>query len=305
MKKLIFISTLFLLFSCDNNKKNSTNNEQGKPQEQQLNISILLDLSDRISPAKYPATPEHFERDMKIIETITESFKQNIKRLGAYRAKGKIRIFFSPAPPSPAINEIAETLNIDCSKLNNDERNKVYNTITQLFATKLSEIYTQTIEKSDWVGSDIWRFFKDDVKDYCVENDRNYRNILIIFTDGYIYHANSKYKEKEHNKYSYLLESNIKKYRTTNYEQLINDDNFGLIAKRKDLDNLEVLVLEITAENNRNKIDEDILKFATGNWLKEMNVSKYEIFSSDLPANTKKRIENFLNKPKEAFQINQ
>jgi hypothetical protein len=299
MQKLIFIGTLFLLFSCGDGKKSGANNNREKLQEQQLNISILLDLSDRINPAKYPAIPQHFERDMKIVEAITELFKQNIGKLGAHRAKGKIRIFFNPTPSSSMINEIAETLNIDCSKLNNDGRNDVYNTITQLFAINLSEIYSQTIEKSDWVGSDIWRFFKDDAKDYCVENDSNYRNILIILTDGYIYHANSKYKEQ--NRYSYLLESNIKKYRTTNYEQLINNDNFGLIAKRNDLNNLEVLVLEVTAENERNKIDEDILKLIIKNWLKEMNVPKYEVFSSDLPANTKKRVEFFLNKKPKGY----
>ena len=132
--------------------------------------------------------------------------------------------------------------------------------------------------------------FLRDTNYFC----RLYRNILIILTDGYIYHADSRYREQ--NKYSYLLTNNIKNYRKTNYEQLINNDNFGLIAKRNDLNNLEVLVLEISAEDNRHRIDEDITKFAIGNWFKEMNVAKYQIFSSDLPANTKKRIENFLNK---------
>ncbi|GHT35514.1 hypothetical protein AGMMS49574_25060 [Bacteroidia bacterium] len=294
MKKIIFISTLFFLFSCSNNTQNNNNaKNQAKPQEKQLNISILLDLSDRISPTKYPATPQHFERDIEIVKTVTEYFKLNIKKLGAYKAKGKVRIFFNPAPSSSTINEIAEILNIDCSKLNDDGRNNVYNTITEIFVTNLSEIYTQTIKTSDWVGSDIWRFFKDDVKDYCIENDNNYRNILIILTDGYIYHANSKYQDS--NRYSYLLEKNIKKYRTTNHEQLIEKDDFGLITKQNDLQDLEILVLEINAENNHNKIDEDITKFTLGNWFKEMNVYKYQIFSSDLPANTRVRIENFLN----------
>jgi hypothetical protein len=293
MNKLIFISVLFLLFSCGgNNKQNNDVNNDKKPQEIQLNISILLDLSDRIDSTKYPATPQHFERDIEIVKTITELFKQNMDGLSAWKAKGKIRIFFSPAPPNSEINKIAETLNIDCSKLDNKGRKAVYDTITELFATNLYKIYSQTIEKSNWIGSDIWRFFKDDVKDYCIEKEENYRNILIIFTDGYIYHVNSKYKEQ--NRYSYLLESNIRNYRKENYEQLINNDNFGLIAKRNDLNNLEVLVLEITAENNHNKIDEDITKLIIKNWLKEMNVTKYQVFSSDLPANTKKRVESFL-----------
>jgi hypothetical protein len=290
MKKLIFYSILFLLFSCGNKQNNETPNNQEKPQEKQLNISILLDLSDRINSMKYPAT----ERDIEIVKIITGYFKQNIKKLNAYNAKGKIRIFFHPAPTNSEINKIVERLNIDCSKLNNDGRNNVYNTILDIFVENLSEIYAQTIRTNEWNGSDIWRFFKDDVKDYCIENDTNYRNILIILTDGYIYHKQSKHENQ--NRYSYLLTENIKKYRQSNYREQIEKDNFGLIIERNDLNNLEVLVLEISAESNRNKIDEDILKLVISNWFKEMNVSKYEVYSSDLPANTKTRIDNFLNK---------
>jgi len=295
MKRLVIYSTLLLLFSCgNNNQSNSSTNNQRKPQEKQLNISILLDLSDRINPTKYPATPEHFQRDIEIVKTITEYFKQNMEKLTAWRAKGKIRIFFSPAPANSAINNIAESLNIDCSRLDNKGRKEVYDTITELFSQNLSEIYKQTIATNSWDGSDIWRFLKDDVKDYCIDKDSTYRNVLIIFTDGYIYHKQSMYRNQ--NRYSYLLQQNINKYRSTNYKEEIEKDKFGLITEQKDLSNLEILVLEVNAEDSRNKIDEDILKYVISNWFEEMNVSKYQIFSSDLPANTRKRIENFLNK---------
>ncbi|GHU80820.1 hypothetical protein FACS1894145_7580 [Bacteroidia bacterium] len=54
------------------------------------------------------------------MKTITEYFKQNIKKLNAYNAKGKIRIFFSPAPTNSEINEIVKSVNIDCSKYFNN-----------------------------------------------------------------------------------------------------------------------------------------------------------------------------------------
>jgi len=67
------------------------------------------------------------------------------------------------------------------------------------------------------------------------------------------------------------------------------------MTERDDLENLEVLVLEISAENEKNKIDEDIISHLWKKWFEEMNVSHYEVYRSDLPANTKTRIENFLN----------
>ncbi|MDR1414930.1 MAG: hypothetical protein LBI96_03880 [Odoribacteraceae bacterium] len=290
MKRLIFISTLLLLFACGNN---NSANKQVNSQKKQLNISILLDLSDRINPQKYPVIPEHFQRDVEIVKAVTEHFKTNMENLTAWKAKGKIRAFFSPVPSNPAINEIASKLNIDCSKIDNKGRKEVYDTLTPLFSQNLTEIYEQSIIASSWEGSDVWRFFKDDVQDYCIEKDDNYRNILIILTDGYIYHKQSAYKRN--NRYSYLLSSNIGKYRNGNWQEQIDNVDFGLTCTRNDLQDLEVLVLEVSAENQSNKIDEDILKYSLKKWFKEMNVCKYEVYSSDLPANTKTRIDRFLN----------
>jgi hypothetical protein len=297
MKKIIILSTIaFIFVACGSNgQKQGGQSGANKPQEKQLNISILLDLSDRINPQQHPASPEHYERDIEVVKTVTEYFKKNMEKLTAWKAKGKIRIFFSPAPSNSAINSIAEKLNIDCSKLDNKGRKNVYDILTELFTQNLTRIYQQSIQTSTWDGSDIWRFFNDDVKDYCIDKDTTYRNILIVFTDGYIYHRQSIVNNA--NRYSYLLERNISQFRQRpDWRNRIENSNFGLIAERNDLNSLEVLVLEISAENSSNKVDEDILKHVIGKWLNEMNVSYYEIYSSDLPANTKMRINNFFNR---------
>jgi hypothetical protein len=288
---------LIIVTACGNSSsKQDAQSGSAKPQEKQLNISILLDLSDRINPQRHPtAIPTHYERDIEVVKTVTEYFKKNMEKLTAWKAKGKIRVFFSPPPSNPAINRIAERLNIDCSQLDNRGRKDVYDTLTALFAQNLAEIYSQSIRTSAWDGSDIWRFFRNDVKDYCIDRDTNYRNILIIFTDGYIYHQQSVLNNA--NRYSYLLERNINQFRSqSDWRERIQRSNFGLMTTRNDLNNLEILVLEISAENNQNKVDEDILKYVLEKWFREMNVSHYEVYSSDLPANTKTRVNNFLNR---------
>ncbi|MDR0725086.1 MAG: hypothetical protein LBF59_03635, partial [Prevotellaceae bacterium] len=292
MKKIIIFSVIAFIAASygGGSPKSGDRFAPSKPQEKQLNISILLDLSDRINPAKHHAVPEHYERDIEVVKIVTEYFKKNMERLTAWKAKGKIRIFFSPPPSNPAINTIANILNIDCSGLDNKRRKNVYDTITDLFARNLKEIYQQSIRTSTWEGSDIWRFFKNDVKDYCIDKDTSYRNILIVLTDGYIYHRQSV--SNNANRYSYLLESNIRQFRKqADWKNKISTGDFGLISERNDLTNLEVLVLEISAENNNNKIDEDILKYVLEKWFEEMNVSHYEVYNSDLPANTKTRVE--------------
>lgn len=295
MRRYFFIVILVSLsVSCSSvdNKKNTNNSTAGKAQEKQLNISILLDLSDRIDPQKYPATPEHFQRDIENIKYVAEVFKSNMERLGAYKAKGKIRIFFSPPPANTKIDSIASKLNIDCSKMDNKGKKEVYDSVIALFKQNLDDIYRQAIATSNWEGCDIWRFFKDDVKDFCIDDDSNYRNVLIIFTDGYLYHKQSVYSNK--NRFSYLLDKNLGAYRKPNWKQIVSQNDFGIMSEHDDLNNLEVLVLEISAENPSNKIDEDIISYLWKSWFAEMNISRYEVYRSDLPTNTKTRIENFL-----------
>lgn len=295
MKRIFFITIVaFSIIACNtgsNDKKNTDNANKINSNQKQLRISILLDLSDRISPK---INPDALKNDIENIKTITEYFKSNMTSLGAYKAKGKIRIFFSPPPANVNINSIVSKLTIDCSKMDNKGRKEVYDSITGLYGRNLEKIYQETIATSAWEGSDIWRFFKDDIKDYCIENDTNYRNILIILTDGYLYHKQSVFNNK--NRYTYLLgNNNLKEYRNQNWEQMAEQNDFGIITERSDLNNLEVLVLEVKAENPNNKIDEDILKFLWKKWFKEMNITHNEVYHSDLPANTKTRIENFLN----------
>jgi hypothetical protein len=294
MKRLFFMTlAIFLFAACgSNNNKNNTDNVPvvAKLQEKQLNISILLDLSDRISPK---INTDATKNDIENINTITEFFRSNMAKLGAYKAKGKIRVFLVPPPSNSDINSIVSKLNIDCSKMDNRGKKEIYDNLTELYLQNLNGIYKETIAASAWIGSDIWRFFKDDVKDYCIESDPNYRNVLIILTDGYLYHEQSKFNVA--NRFSYLLNSNLAKYRKQDWKQLVEQNDFGIMTERKDLNNLEALVLEVKAENTSNKIDEDILSFVWKKWFNEMNVSRSEVYRSDLPANTKTRIEKFLN----------
>jgi len=288
MKRVFFITVVALsLVACGGGTKPE------KPQEKQLNISILLDLSDRISPSINPDAQKH---DIENIKTITEFFKSNTERLGAYKAKGKIRIFLNPPPANADINSIVSKLIIDCSGgiEKKDYRKEVYKTISDLYTQNLEEVYQQTISTSAWKGSDIWGFFKNNVKDFCIDKDTNYRNILIIFTDGYLYDdKNNPIYDK--NRFANIPPKKLANYRTNNWQTKIQQDDFGFKTEVSGLNNLEILVLGVKAENSAHIFDASILTFLLENWFNEMNVSNYKICPFDLPANTKTRIENFLN----------
>ena len=303
MKHVCVLLIIFSYVSCNSRDETRDNPivNTAKISSKQLNINILWDLSDRIDPVKNPSSPEHYEKDIAIIQIFTELFKKEMDAQGAYKAKGKFTIFFTPTPNDENINRIARALSVNLGAFKGEnaykQKKAIYDSITQNFSSNANMIYQLTLKnnigKKDWDGSDIWRFFKNDVKIQCVESDSNYRNILVILTDGYIYHKDSQ--DKEGNKTAYILPNMLRPFRNNkNWKELFVKNKYGLIAKRNDLQNLEVLVLEITPSKD-NKNDEDIIKEYLSNWFTEMGIRKFSLNNSTLPEYTKKVIDEFMN----------
>ena len=292
MKKyriVIVVIVMSIFTGCNNNPYESDTNTP-----KQLNISILLDLSDRISPTIHPATPSHKDRDLTIINNIVEYFKHDMGERGTFDANGRIQVFMEPAPTIPNIDQLQRQLSVDCSKMDVKQKKEVYDELSEIFSCALNEIYTQTIENSKFPGSDIWRFFQNKVNDYCISKDTNYRNILIILTDGYIYDEMTT--QKIGTRVQNLTVSTIGKYRNSpDPVSAIQSDDFGLLVPQNvNVTGLEVLVLEVAPENNSQK-DEQILTFCIEKWLKEMGIEHQAVYTSDLPANTLHRVERFLD----------
>lgn len=291
MKKTLFVVCMFTIAMIQGCKTDSSNASIEEPK--QLNISILLDLSDRISPSVHPATPSHQERDLSIINSVVEYFKKDMEKRGTFDANGRIQVFMEPAPIIPGINDLQRKLSVDCSKMDVKQKKEVYDGIESDFNTALAEIYERTIESSNFPGSDIWRFIQNKAMDYCVARDTNYRNILVILTDGYIYDPTTTLRVG--NRVQNLTGSTIAKYRSVSDPIVaIQKDDFGLLApKGVDLSGLEVIVLEISPKQNSQK-DESIITYCIDKWLGEMNVQHKQVYSTDLPANTEHRICLFM-----------
>jgi len=269
------------------------NNSSAKSNSQleQLNITVLLDLSDRVVKE---GTPTQSEKDLAIINTLVTAFKENNKKRGAFLAKGKFKILFSPAPSNSNVNTLASNLSVDFSKMDNKQKKDAFDNMESNFSTSLGEIYSQTIASKDWSGSDIWRFFKFDAKDFSIDQSSDYRNILFIVTDGYIYHDNSK--KKNGNRSSYLTGPLLQSagLRNKDWKSKFESGDYGLIAHAVDYSDLEIVVLEVNP-NSSNMEDEDLIRAYLDKWFTEMNVSKSLIYNSDLPENTKIRIDNYFN----------
>lgn len=296
--KGVMVLVVTLTFSCkEDTESNSIITNKETPQQvtvkkstENLNISFLLDLSDRISPTKYPnSAMEYYQRDVAYIKSVSEAFNTHLKGKKVRQMNDKIQLYFDPEPRNPNINSISNGLKYVLNR-NNVTLNKL-NEIEESYNKKPQKIYDLAIADNKYVGSDTWRFFKTKVQDYCIED--NYRNILVILTDGYIYHEDTKIKED--NLTSYITPRFIRdaKLNNKNWESKITEKQYGFIPVAKDLSNLEILVLGLNPSKT-NPYEEEILKKYWSDWFNNMKVGRYQIKSTALPSNMDKIIKDFI-----------
>ena len=297
MKKIYYLVILSLLFiQCE--KKEQPKGDSGSivndsiASSKNLNLSILIDLSDRIDPEKYPnPSMEYYQRDLEYIKAIKTGFVDHVKSKKVIQLNDQMQIFFNPEPSDPEINELAKQLKVSFDKNTSKENIKL---VDDKYASLPAKIYQSAIQDKQYVGSDIWGFFKNKLKDYCIKE--KHRNVLFILTDGYMFHKDSKFSEGK--KTSWLTPELVKsmKLNTSDFKTKIDDKGLGFIKANDNLDNLEVVILGINPEKG-NPFEDEVIKIYWENWLKEMNIKKYQIKDADLPSNLEPLIKNtILNK---------
>ena len=291
LKSLAITFLLVLTFSCkqDSDVHEKDNTSKSTPSEN-YNISILLDLSDRISLEKNPnPTMEYYQRDLGYIKSISEAFTQHLKSKRIRQINDKMQLFFNPEPKDQDINSISQKLKISIDK--NNASKGLLNSINAEYASQTSKIYESAIKDNHFTGSDIWSFFDTKVKDQCIEKDS--RNILVILTDGYMFYDNTIMKEE--NRTSYITAEWIRKngLNTKDWEKKLQSQDFGFIKAGDDLNNLEVLVLGINPNQN-NPYEEKVIKAYWTKWFTEMKIKHFEIKNADLPSNMEKIIKDFI-----------
>lgn len=296
------IGVLLLFFSCKSDKKeavkeveiakNEIESECPKyimdNKENNLNISIFLDLSDRITE------PKIIQKDTEYLQSIAEAFTNHVKTKKLILLQDQIQLYFNPEPTNNEINNIAEKLHIQFDKNSSKAKIEETETFYGQEPLKLYELAQADSKKAqDYPGSDIWRFFKDNVKDYTIS--ACHRNILVILTDGYMYHENTQMTEG--NRTSYLTPKSLGKLPLKNSEftKTIKEKDFGFIKANERLEDLEILVIGIQDANPNNPYAIDIIRAYWENWFDEMGISKYKIQNTDLASSVDRVIKNFIS----------
>lgn len=271
----ISVCAILALTSCGGGKGTKESKEKGSKaikSYEPLNISVYLDLSDRLTRSM---TPSQMERDIEIVNYLSEKVKNHAVGQKILPSRDRMKVFFYPSPNDSKISLLSKDLEMDLSICKPEDKKKVLKDFQEKFNNSLTKIYKSTLTNGNWIGSDIWGFFRKQVDTYCVKEGS--RNIIVILTDGYIYYSQNK--QQQGNAYSYIL------------PQTLNNGNSELIVSRNGLENLEVLLLEINPYN-LNHLDK--MENVLTNWFRGMGVKKIYVGETDQPSNTKAIIEKFI-----------
>lgn len=268
---ILAICLACLISSCSGKADNNTV-EQTEPKP--LNLSVFLDLSDRLDREMMPSQTS---RDSMIINELIDIFiKDCVDNGKIIRSKNHFQVFFHPTPNDTQIATLSSGLNVDMASIDINQKKAVLKGMKEIFAQNISQIYNSTLNDKQWLGSDIWAFFSDKkVDNLCMR--AGYRNILVILTDGYLFYSPNKRQEGD--AYSYIL------------PQTLKNANSSLIVKRDGLEDLEVLLLEV---NPYTPIERDRLIKVLEKWFRDMGVSEFVVADTDMPVNTANIIRNFI-----------
>lgn len=282
---IIAILCVIILHSCGGggtgNNDATNGGKGGMASNQPLNITIYLDLSDRL--IRDNLQPDQMYRDTAIINYLVDYFKDNTLGPQILKSKNKMRVLFYPTPNNPQIAELAAGLLVDMSALQGLEKRQTLETMKERFQQNICQIYESTLKDQKWVGCDIWDFFSNKkVDQLCVMPDA--RNIVVILTDGYIFATNNRINEDT--ACSYILPQTLAQGKS-----LIDKRNGDLKGK-----GLEVLMLEV----NPYQPSERTPIFKTlDDWFTSMGVDIFVAAETDANLTTTKTIiDGFLLKSK-------
>lgn len=319
MKTIIILLT-FIVFatSCMNDvpKNNTVNKNLSKNRIQvnnHLNIIITPDLSNRISVY----TQHKAVHDTLLIKALLDNYYPTIYRSNGRAIGQKDEISFLFTNPTIISDEQIDMdkLNIDFSDFNDGQRISylvsrssdvsLYELDKQAADNEIQRIYNNLSKNS--AGADILNFFKSQLKNSYLKKDalpilydqttvyNKQRNILILFTDGYIEAGMYSHEDCKGNKYPFLDKNSIDQFRnafkksgSNNLEKFFIDNNYGIIPiENEQLQNLEVIVVEmydrsLSNSGNQTQIPNDleIMNLFWSDWLEESGVKKFKLLGT-------------------------
>lgn len=300
------------LASCSSNSESLKEGEREEGESINLthyNIVFAPDLSNRVNTQLHPRPLN----DQQIVHSVLENIYPAI--LNHQRSDNQLDRFTVSLVNKKLVNEYdinKSLLSIDFSQFKN-QRERIDYIKGRSEATLEADIQNfeqefarvNEIAAKNTFGADVWSYLNAGVDNLVVQAEKEpiifngttyrnqYRNVLILLTDGYI--EAGIYDNKgcpEPNQCYYLSGERVKQFRQAfkqsgakDMKTFFEENNYGIVPVNNPyLEEVEVLVLEMYDRSlsqggnaTVHPTDTEILKLFWSDWLEKSNVKRYEL----------------------------
>ncbi len=238
-------------------------------QPRYLNIIIISDLSDRnlkdkIHLSKYPM---HY--DLMVIKEVIENFKNNVKK--NFFVASKDRICFVYLPENQIVPQVNESLMIDMNSIDIRKRRFQLDKLVADLYSNIREVYINNLNRKT-IGADIWAFFKYDLDKYLI-NDKKFRNVVLLLTDGYLYFNTEYQKARGRNK----LGATFMDIVTDRRKGFTDKVTTRILPIGRKFSNVEILMMGVDPIKEFNNREFFILKEIWSEWFESMKIRYFRI----------------------------
>lgn len=277
------------------------------PSPTSINLIVVPDLSNRIIDTIN--NPDQVKNDTILLNAIWKNFVSQVR----LKMDSKDRLVLDVTDEDQAggsFRTIANQLIFDLSEHQNKSNRVYFDNVGDRFSQNVARLYSLASKKP--LGADYHYYFEQRLPKLIKKSTLkdNYRNILLIITDGYL-------ESEDKKRTGIWAYTGTFKQRTNVSNQLKNGKSYtealSLIKPIPDcpthFSDLEVLVIEVNPRTKRSVHerhdngtvhDFTIMKSLWSNWFRMIGIknteSEFFIRRNDATDITIKQIEEFLNK---------
>lgn len=240
-----------------------SNGLQAQSQDK-TNYIIILDLSDRI------LSPNQAKLDIAGINKVYDEFVRDVRSQLIIKSNAKFTIHILPQQNSKLNTDYYnELLSIDMSQYAMAKKRIAFDSFTNNLNNVLTKLYKEakfSDSKSDYNGVDIWKYFNESLSCYLYDN---YKNSVVVFTDGYFDFESNSYVKHSGNRYTST--KFLKYLKVANWKVLAEQKDFGLVKINHLFPSMKVIVVGINPKSQSLDEVEKIHYFWT-KWTSEMGI---------------------------------
>lgn len=217
----IVLASLFIAAGCSSDKEEQV---WLKP----VNFIVLLDLSDRLTVSGTEIN------DRALIQAVAGQFESRVKMNLVIRSSDKFKIRIFPQKGSHLdANMYENTLSIDMNAIEIASKNSQLKRFMTDLPAMAQQLYQEAslnkTKTSDYFGSDIWKYFNEQLR---FDLEKECTNQVIVLTDGYFDFENSAHAMSIGNRHT--SSDFYSRLSGPGWLKEANDKDFGIIPVNLD-----------------------------------------------------------------------